>query len=117
MEENVFVSQAAQADNKQVVPGAAPSTSILYICHGWGKQSKHRFSTCAEAIDENLVAGWPGAHLAEKGAAGGSPVWAGRYPARTKSRKERCGQSRVGPCNLARDLRLPHLHLKAIMEM
>lgn len=37
------------AANKQVVPGAWPSTPILHICQGWGP----RVSTgCAEATAE-----------------------------------------------------------------
>lgn len=36
--------------------------------------------------------------------------------ARAKIRKERCGRRTVVPCNLARDLWLPHLHLGAIRE-
>lgn len=80
---------------------------------GMGRQSEHSLSTCAEATARNLAAVWP----RDTPGRGGSPAWGGRYFTRTKSTKETCDHSRVVPCNLARDLRLPHLHLKAIMEM
>ena len=86
---------------------------MLYIPQGGGV-SEHRLSTMPWALMRaQQWPGWPGRWTdpTEKGAAGGFPLkWAAFHPRRTttwavtESRKERRGQSRAVPCNLAADL-------------